>query len=111
MLCKSGHPVEDGGFSQKVDFSDFLEDSKSPRVFILHDWFKSYNDFSERVDFAYWLDFSGGGFAVNGATPSSSSPNMLIELSTSKNVFNNILEQDTTAYLNASKTMHYKISL
>ena len=32
---------------------------------------KSYGHFTDRVDFAYWWSFSGGGSAVNEATPSS----------------------------------------
>ena len=35
----------------------------------LHYWSKSYGDFAECVDFAFW--WSGGGSAINGATPSS----------------------------------------
>ena len=27
--------------------------------------------FAEWMDFAHWWSFSGGGFAINGATPSS----------------------------------------
>ena len=34
-------------------------------------WFKSYGYFTEGVDFSYWWSFSGGGSAINGATPSS----------------------------------------
>ena len=36
-----------------------------------HNWFKSYSDFAELMDFAYWWSFSGGWSAINGATPSS----------------------------------------
>ena len=32
--------------------------------------FKSYSNFVEWVDFAYWWSFSGGGSSINGATPS-----------------------------------------
>ena len=38
---------------------------------IAKNWFKNYGDFAEWVDFAYWWSFSGGGSAINGATPSS----------------------------------------
>ena len=53
--------VGDGAFSHKIDYIA----SKS------HHWFKSYGNFAEWVDFAYWWSFSGGGSAINGATPSS----------------------------------------
>ena len=37
----------------------------------LHYWFNSYCDFAEWVGFALPLwSFSGGGSAINGATPS-----------------------------------------
>ena len=29
----------------------------------MHDWFKSYGDLAELVDFAYWWSFSGEGSA------------------------------------------------
>ena len=64
--------VEDGIFSHKIDyFAFFLGDSKSRRAYKSHYWFKSYGDFAEWLDFAYWWSFSGGGSAINGATPSS----------------------------------------
>ena len=50
---------------------NFVGNSKSQRAFKSHYWFKSYSDFSELVDFAYWWSFIGGGSAINGATPSS----------------------------------------
>ena len=50
----------------------FFGNSKSQRASKLHYWFKSYGDFAEQVDFAYWLSFSGGWCAINGATMSSS---------------------------------------
>ena len=45
--------------------------SNAQRVLISHQWFKSYGYFTEGVDFAYWWSISGGGSAINGATPSS----------------------------------------
>ena len=64
--------VEDGAFSHKIDYvTIFLGDSKSQRASNLHYWFKSYNNFAEWVDFAYWWSFSGGRSAINGATPTS----------------------------------------
>ena len=45
--------------------------SISQRASKSHYWFKSYGNFSEWADFAYWWSFSGGGSAINGATPSS----------------------------------------
>ena len=36
----------------------------------MHHWFKSYGDFAEWLDLAYQVSFSGGGFAINGATQS-----------------------------------------
>ena len=38
----------------------------------MHQWFKSNGHFTEGVDFAYWWSFSGGGSAINVATPSIS---------------------------------------
>ena len=35
-----------------------------------HYWFKSNGDFAECVNFVYWWNFSDGGSAINGATPS-----------------------------------------
>ena len=45
--------------------------SKSRRASKSHQWFKSYGHFTEGVDLAYWWSFSGGGSAINEATPSS----------------------------------------
>ena len=50
--------VEYGAFSHKIDNSQFLGDPK------LHHWFKSYANFTEQVDIAYWWSFSGGGSAI-----------------------------------------------
>ena len=47
--------VGDGAFSHKIDYY----------------WSKSYGNFAELMDFAYWWSFSGGWSAINGATPSS----------------------------------------
>ena len=55
--------VEGGAFTHKIDY--VTRASKS------HYWFKSYGNFAESVDFVYWWSFSGEGFAINGATPSS----------------------------------------
>ena len=55
--------VEDGAFSHKIDYVNFLGDSKSRRASKLHYWFKSYGYFAEWVDFAYWWSFSGEGSA------------------------------------------------
>ena len=45
--------------------------SKSQRASKSDQCFKSYGHFTEGVDFACWCNFSGGGSAINGATPSS----------------------------------------
>ena len=45
--------------------------SKSQRASKSHNWFKSYGEFEEWVDFAYRWSFIGGGSAINGANPSS----------------------------------------
>ena len=50
----------------------FFEDSKSLRVPKSHYWFKSYDNFDEWADFAFWWNHISGGSAINGATPSSS---------------------------------------
>ena len=49
----------------------FLEYSKSSRACKLPDWFKSYGNFTEWVDFSVWWSLSDGGSAINRATPSS----------------------------------------
>ena len=64
--------VEDSAFSHKIDYVNFCKgDSKSQRASNLHYWFKSYSNFAEWLDFAYWWSFSGGVSAIIGATPSS----------------------------------------
>ena len=45
--------------------------SKSPRASTSDEWFKSNGHFTEGVDFACLWSFSGGGYVINGATPSS----------------------------------------
>ena len=52
-------------------------DSKSRRASKWHYWFKSYNNFDEWVDYAYWPSFSRRGSANNGATLSSLFPNRI----------------------------------
>ena len=63
--------VEDGAFShiKRLGYN-FLEDSKSRMASKLHNWFKSNGNFAEWVDRVHWWSFSGGGSAINGATPS-----------------------------------------
>ena len=50
--------VEDGTFILKIVFVIIV--SKSERASKLHYWYKSYGDFSERVDFSNWWSFSDG---------------------------------------------------
>ena len=45
-----------------------------------HYCFKSYGDFAEGVNFAYWWSFSGGDSAINGATPSSFYATAIIDI-------------------------------
>ena len=35
----------------------------------MHYWFKSYCNFAECLELDYWWSISGGGSAINGATP------------------------------------------
>ena len=59
--------VEDGAFSHKIDFVTvfFRRFKISERIAIaIQYWFKSYSDFAEGVDFAYWWSFNGGGSAA-----------------------------------------------
>ena len=66
--------VEDDAFSHKIDNVTIFEDYKSRRASELPYWFKIYGKFVEWVDFdscQYWWSFSGGGSAINSATPSS----------------------------------------
>ena len=53
-------------FSHKIDYVTIFKDILNLEG---HYWFKSYGDFSEWVDFAYWWSFSGGGSVINGAYP------------------------------------------
>ena len=63
---------EGGAFSQKIDYVNiFLGNYKSKKASKLHYWYKSYGSFAKRLDFAYWWSLSGGGSAMNGATPFS----------------------------------------
>ena len=43
----------------------------SKRASKYHYWFKSNGEFAEWVDFSYLWSFSGGGYSINGASPSS----------------------------------------
>ena len=49
--------VADSAFSDKIDY---LGESKSRRAYKSHYWFKSYGDFAELVDFAYWWPIGKG---------------------------------------------------
>ena len=47
--------VGDGAFSHTGDYvTIFLADFKSWKTSKSHNWFKSYGNFAEWVDFAYW---------------------------------------------------------
>ena len=59
--------VKDGAFNHKIDNVTI----KSRRASKSHYWFKSYGNFVEYVEFAYWWSFIDGGFAIKGAAPSS----------------------------------------
>ena len=54
--------------SVKWTVLNFSGDSKSRRASKSHYWCRSYGNFAELVDFAYWWSFSGGGSAIKGAT-------------------------------------------
>ena len=56
--------VKDGAFSHKITMLQFLGDSKSWKASKMHYLFKSYGNFAELVDFAYWRSFTGGGSAT-----------------------------------------------
>ena len=55
--------VEDSAFSHKIDYVRHPNCTAGSKVTAI--------DFAEWMDFAYWWSFSGGGSAINGATPSS----------------------------------------
>ena len=60
--------IEDGACSHEIDYvTIFLGDSKSQKVSKLHYWFKSYGDFAEWVNFAYWRSFIGKGLLLQPA--------------------------------------------
>ena len=46
---------------------NFLGESKSRRASKLHNWFKSYGDFAEGVDFPNWWSFNGKGLLLQPA--------------------------------------------
>ena len=49
---------------------EFLVYFKAWSASKLHNWFNIYANFAEWEDFVYWWSFSGGGSAINRATPS-----------------------------------------
>ena len=54
--------VGDGAFSHKIYYTIKKNfDSKSQRASKLHYWFKSYGNFVDLVNFAYWLSCIGKG--------------------------------------------------
>ena len=65
LRIRHAQAVRDSTSSYKIDYvhSD-QELSQSRRASKSHQWFKSYSHFAERVDFAYWWSFSGGGSAL-----------------------------------------------
>ena len=71
MVCGNIFTAPSPPIWLEMGLSVYDYDFESRRASKLHYWFKSYGDFAEWVDFAYWWSFSGGGSAINGATPSS----------------------------------------
>ena len=60
--------VADSAFSHEIDYLSFFKgNSKSRRASKSHYWFKSYGDFVEFVDFAYWWSFIGKGLRLQSA--------------------------------------------
>ena len=60
---------QDVAFSHKIDYFTIFTEIQSLEGHL--NCITGYGDFAEKVDFAYWRSFSGGGSAINGATPSS----------------------------------------
>ena len=52
--------VEDGAFSHKIDYVTIFKEILNLEGLY---WFKSYGDFAEWVNFAYWWSFSSKGSA------------------------------------------------
>ena len=71
--------VEDWTFSHKIDYITIFWEILNPEGFWY--WFKSYGDFSEWVDFAYWWSFSG-----EGSAPAAGAAGLFIILETNLNV-------------------------
>ena len=56
--------VEDGANSHKIVYvTTFKEIQMASKLYF---WVKSYRDFAEQMDLAYWWSFSAGGSAING---------------------------------------------
>ena len=55
--------VEASSSSYKIDYFIVIKNSKSWGASKSHQWFKSYDHYTEGVHFAYCLSFSGGGSA------------------------------------------------
>ena len=97
--------VEDGAFSPKIDLFQFFGESKYQRASKSHYWFKSYGDFVEWEDFAYWWSSSSGGYVINGAYPVYFLSLSLQQLTIYKSWANN-LSHSTLLFLLATK-MHF----
>ena len=54
---------ENGAFSHKIGYVT-TQDSKYRRAANSHYWFKSYGDFAEWLDFAYWWSCIGKGLRL-----------------------------------------------
>ena len=59
--------VGDGASSHKIDYVRSFTDSKFQRASKTHYYFKSYDDFAEWVDFAYWWSCIGKGLRLQPA--------------------------------------------
>ena len=62
LQCRHAQRVVDGALSHKIDWV-----RKSQRPSKSHFWFKSYRDFAELVDFAYWWSCIGKGLRLQPA--------------------------------------------
>ena len=62
LQCRHTENIKNGASSHKTNYSD--RECKSWRESKLLYWFKSYGDFAECVDFAYWWSCIGKGLRL-----------------------------------------------
>ena len=59
---------KNGASSHKTNYIEIFSEILIPEGHQKLYWFKSYGDFSERVDFAFWWSFIGKGLRLQPAS-------------------------------------------